>query len=263
MKKIGFIGGGALTESILQSPAARENAQNIFVCELNEARCKFLRDTYRIVATTSAADFLDKIELLVTAVKPKDAKAAFTSLKDILPEKVFVASVVAGMPTAAIEEILPVNPVIRVMPNVAQSVGEGMAAWCRGAHATPEACAAVDELWSAIGKSIEVPENLLDAVTGLSGSGPAFAFIMIEALADGGVAAGLSRSDALILAAQTMLGAAKMTLATGLHPGALKDRVTSPAGTTITGLRVLEERGVRSALIEAVVAAADKSKSFR
>lgn len=260
--KIGFIGGGALTMSMLKILAVKLPPQNIYVADHKESRCEELRQTYGINAATRIDGFLPALDLLVLAVKPKDAVAALSDIKGKLNPVTVVASVVAGLKLASVGQILPQNPLVRVMPNVAQAVGEGMAAWSRGNLATEDTAQKVAALWSLVGKSVEVPETMLDAVTGLSGSGPAFAFIIIEALADGGVAAGLSRSVALQLAAQTLLGAAQMVLATGQHPGALKDSVTSPAGTTITGLRVLEERGVRSAIMEAVIAAAEKSREL-
>lgn len=258
--KIGFIGGGALTMSMLKNLSLHLPPKNIFVCDHKATRCQALREEYQINATTDAVDFLPGLDVLILAVKPKDATKALCDLREHIAAATVIASVVAGMKLTALEEILPQNPVVRVMPNVAQAVGEGMAALSRGAKADDGTTQKISSLWNLVGKTIEVSENLMDAVTGLSGSGPAYAFITIEALADGGVAAGLSRSAALTLAAQTMLGAAKMVMETQTHPGALKDQVTSPAGTTIAGLRVLENRGVRSAFIEAVVAAAEKSK---
>ena len=148
------------------------------------------------------------------------------------------------------------------MPNVSIRVGEGMTAYTVNKKATVSDRKLVEQFWTSIGRAIEIDERLMDAVTGLSGSGPAYAFLMIDALADGGVAAGLSRAAAIELSAQTLLGAAKMVLETGEHPAALRDRVTSPAGTTIEGIRVLEKAGVRSALIEAVLAATEKSRAL-
>ena len=149
------------------------------------------------------------------------------------------------------------------MVNVAISVGEGMTGLSVGSKASTSDINKIKSLWSTIGRCVEVDEKLMDAITGLSGSGSAYAFLMIDALADGGVSVGLPRAKAIELAAQTLLGAAKMVLQSGEHPDVLRDKVTSPAGTTIEGVRTLEKCGVRSALIEAVIAATNKSKSLK
>ena len=153
-------------------------------------------------------------------------------------------------------------PVIRVMPNTPVAVGEGMSAVARGTHADEAAANMVSDIFSAVGRSIQVDESMMDAVTGLSGSGPAFFFLMLDALSDAGVRVGFSRQNALLLSAQTMLGAAKMVLETGEHPAKLRDMVTSPGGTSITGVHMLETHSIRAALIEAVVAATAKSRDM-
>ena len=258
---IGFIGGGALAEAVIKGIADKiVAAQNIFVADPVKNRVDHLNRTYHINADIDAAQFLDKIDLVILAVKPKDAINALHSISR-LDKKILILSVVAGFPIASIEKIFPENAIVRVMPNVAVAVGEGMAALAPNARVDDEQLSIVKNIWTAIGRCVVLDEKLMDAVTGLSGSGPAFAFLMIDALSDGGVAAGLPRGVALELAAQTVLGAAKMVLA-GDHPDVLRDRVTSPAGTTIEGVRVLEEAAVRSAFIEAVVAAAEKSAAL-
>ena len=258
--KVGFIGGGALAESIVRGICGKVFApSDIFICEVRPARCEELSARYGVNASTEA-NFLDEIDMLIVAVKPKDAAHTFAALQGKIPATTLITYTVAGLKLAAVEKFFPANKIVRLMPNVAVSVGESMTAF------TPNTSAAHDgdtikNFWSTLGRTVEVDERLMDAVTGLSGSGPAYAFLMIDALSDGGVAAGLSRAAAIELAAQTLLGAAKMVLA-GEHPDVLRDKVTSPAGTTIEGVRVLERCGVRSALIEAVLAATDKSKSL-
>jgi pyrroline-5-carboxylate reductase len=170
-----------------------------------------------------------------------------------------VVSIAAGVPVFEIEAVLPHSPVIRVMPNTPVQVGAGAVAFCRGTRATDEHAALVRQVFEAGGICVEVTEAQLDAVTGLSGSGPAYACLIIEALADGGVRMGLPRAVAQQLAAQTLLGTAKLVMESGEHPGVLKDRVATPGGTTIAGLAALEEAGVRSALIKAVEAASRRS----
>lgn len=261
MSTIGFIGGGALAESIVRGISGKLFAPNdIFVCELRRARCDELSARYGVNASTTA-DFLGAVDSLIVAVKPKDAAETFASLQGKVPASTLVTYTVAGLKLASVEKILPANKIVRVMPNVAVSVGESMTAYTLNKLAARDDDA-VKNFWSTLGRAVAVDEKLMDAVTGLSGSGPAYAFLMIDALSDGGVAAGLSRAQAIELAAQTLLGAAKMVLQSGEHPDVLRDKVTSPAGTTIEGVRVLERGGVRSALIEAVLAATDKSKSL-
>ena len=170
-----------------------------------------------------------------------------------------LVSIVAGLTIDSIREFFPEQKIIRVMPNTPLSVGEGMSAYALSSNTCADDAEAVRVILSSCGQAVEVKEYMLDAVTGLSGSGPAYGFLMIDALSDGGVAAGLPRATATLLAAQTLYGAAKMVLESGKHPDVLRDQVTSPAGTTIAGVRVMEQQGVRGALIDAVLAAAERS----
>ncbi|MBC8125803.1 MAG: pyrroline-5-carboxylate reductase, partial [Gloeobacteraceae cyanobacterium ES-bin-144] len=173
---------------------------------------------------------------------------------------VLVISIAAGITVAALETAAASQiRVIRAMPNTPALVGKGAAGYCIGTRATAEDAETARVILGSVGLAVAVPERLMDAVTGLSGSGPAYIYLVIEAMADGGVRQGLPREDALRLAAQTVLGAAAMVLETGKHPAVLKDMVTSPGGTTIAGLAELERRGLRAALIEAVVAASQRA----
>ena len=261
MNKVGFIGGGALAESIIRGISGKIFSPNdIFVSEIRPARCAELEKIYGVKASDEA-DFLDKIDLLIVAVKPKDAEKTFAELQNKIPASTIITYTVAGLKLTAVEKFFPNHKIVRIMPNVAVSVGESMTAYTLNENAA-QVGEEIKNFWSTLGRAVEVEEKLMDAVTGLSGSGPAYAFLMIDALSDGGVAAGLSRAQAIELAAQTLLGAAKMVLQTGEHPDVLRDKVTSPAGTTIEGVRVLERGGVRSSLIEAVLAATEKSKSL-
>ena len=261
--KIGFIGGGALAESVIKGIADKViDANNIFVSDHKQTRCDELIQKYKINAAVGVDSFIKEVDILVIAVKPKDARSAMNEVGGKVKPDSIIVSVVAGLSIARIEEHFTSQTVFRVMPNVAISVGEGMTAFAVGREVKPDDIKIIYKLWSSLGRCVEVDEKLMDAVTGLSGSGSAYAFLMIDALADGGVAAGLPRAKAIELAAQTLLGAAKMVLETGAHPDVLRDKVTSPAGTTIEGVRVLERGGVRSALIEAVIAATEKSKSL-
>ncbi len=199
--------------------------------------------------------------VLIVSVKPDQVPAVLGELRKQLSEKHLVISIAAGLTTARLEEALgPGMRVIRVMPNTPALVGASASAYCLGKSATPEDAALAQKLFAAVGEAVQLKESLLDAVTGLSGSGPAYVCLMIEALSDGGVAAGLPREIATRLAAQTVLGGARLVLETGQHPGALKDMVASPGGTTIEGLHELEKGNLRATLINAVRAAADKSR---
>lgn len=261
MSKVGFIGGGALAESIVRGICGKVFAPNdIFVSEIRPARCEELATRYGINASV-AADFLGAVDLLIVAVKPKDAEETFKTLEGKVPASTLITYTIAGLKLEKVEKFFPDNKIVRIMPNVAVSVGESMTAYTLNKNASSDG-ETVKKFWSTLGRAVEVEEKLMDAVTGLSGSGPAYAFLMIDALSDGGVAAGLPRVQAIELAAQTLLGAAKMVLQSGEHPDVLRDKVTSPAGTTIEGVRVLERGGVRSSLIEAVLAATEKSKSL-
>ena len=199
-------------------------------------------------------------DVLILAVKPQSMPQALAELLPAVTPGHLVISIAAGVPLATLAAGLgPDCRLVRVMPNTPALVGEGAAGYCLGPHALPGDEEVVRACLGAIGRAYRVAEPLLDAVTGLSGSGPAFVYAMIDALSDGGVLAGLPRDVATALAAQTVLGSARMVLETGLHPGALKDQVTSPAGTTIAGLHALERAGVRAGLIDAVLAASRRA----
>ena len=199
-------------------------------------------------------------DVLILAVKPQQMADLLNEIRPALRPHHLVVSVAAGLTLRQLADGLGDGVrLVRVMPNTPCLVGASASAFAAGPTATPADVQLVDRLLGSVGRAVQVPEKLLDAVTGLSGSGPAFVFVMIEALSDGGVRMGLPRDLATLLAAQTVYGAAKMVLETGTHPGALKDMVASPGGTTIAGLHALERGGVRAALIDAVEAAARRS----
>lgn len=198
---------------------------------------------------------------LVIAVKPHQVRDVLREVREALSPGHLVVSIAAGVTLSQlVAELPPGVRVARVMPNTPAVIGASATAFALGEGCTADDGQSVLRLFSAVGVAVQVPERLLDAVTGLSGSGPAYAYLAIEALSDGGVAAGLPREIATRLAAQTLLGAARMVLETGQHPGALKDQVTSPGGTTIEGLHELERAGVRAGFISAVRVAAEKSR---
>jgi pyrroline-5-carboxylate reductase len=213
-----------------------------------------------VMTAASNAEAARDADVILLCVKPAGIVPLIESLRD-LPSKLFI-SIAAGVTLSSMEAAAGHHRIVRVMPNTPALIGKGAAAFSPGKNATDADCQLAEQLLSAVGIVIRVPEKLLDAVTGLSGSGPAYIYTVIEALADGGVAEGLTKDQALQLAAQTVAGAAAMVLQTGQHPAVLRDQVTSPGGTTIAGLAVLEAKGLRSALIEAVRAATRRAREM-
>lgn len=260
---LGFLGAGKMAGALAKGLVARQvvDPASLFASDVFPgAREQFTRDTGG-TAFPSNLEVAFSAKVLVLAVKPDQAVAVLQEIKPAFTPEHVLVSIAAGVTLEKLEAALPAGArVIRVMPNTPALVGAGASGFTAGSRATPDDMALAGTLLSAVGVAVEVREKLLDAVTGLSGSGPAYGFQMIEALSDGGVAAGLPRDIATKLAAQTLLGAAKMVLETGLHPGALKDMVTSPGGTTIEGLHELEKGGVRAALMNAVRAATERSR---
>jgi len=223
------------------------------------ARDAFGRET-RALTTASNQEVVGFAKVLVLAVKPDQVHTALTEIRPQFTKQHLLISIAAGTPLSKLESILGATArVVRVMPNTPALVGASASAFSLGKAASAVDAALAQKLLSSVGLAIQLKESLLDAVTGLSGSGPAYVYLAIEALSDGGVAAGLPREVATKLAAQTVLGSARMVLETGLHPGALKDMVASPGGTTIEGLHELEKGQFRATLINAVRAAAEKS----
>ena len=261
--KIGFLGAGkmatALAKGFLRSQVA--DVAHLLASDVAEpARAGFSRET-AARTTDSNATVVQSSEVIFLAVKPGQVDEVLREITGQFTEEHVLISIAAGVPLARMQKILGDKArLIRVMPNTPALVGAGASAYALGPAAQPGDGQLAQKLLSTVGEAFLVKEALLDAVTGLSGSGPAYAFLMIEALSDGGVAAGLPRDVATRLAAQMLLGSARMVLETGQHPGALKDMVTSPGGTTIEGLHELEKAGVRGALMNAVRAAAEKSK---
>jgi pyrroline-5-carboxylate reductase len=259
---MGFLGAGKMATALAKGflRAGLASPDQVMGSDVSEsARTSFAREAGAQV-TAANPEVARFASLLVIAVKPEQVAGVLDEVRPYVSERHLVISIVAGVTLKKLEEALFEGArVVRVMPNTPALIGASASAYALGEWATREDAQTAQRLFSAVGQAFEVKERLLDAVTGLSGSGPAFVYLMIEALSDGGVAAGLPRDVALKLAAQTVLGSARMVLETGLHPGALKDMVTSPGGTTIEGIHALEQGGVRGALINAVRAAADKA----
>jgi pyrroline-5-carboxylate reductase len=202
-------------------------------------------------------------DIVLISTKPPIVADVLRKMAPLVSARQLVVSIAAGVRLEKMETLLSQEvPMIRVMPNTAATVNQAATAMARGSHACDEHIALAMEMFEAVGKAVEVEEKLMDAVTGLSGSGPAYVFMLIEALMDGGVKAGLNRDTARLLAAQTVFGAAKMVLESDTHPAQLKDNVTTPGGTTIAALAVLERAGLRTALIDAIEAATERSREL-
>ncbi|NOZ23418.1 MAG: pyrroline-5-carboxylate reductase [Planctomycetes bacterium] len=264
-EKIGFIGAGKMGEALMSGiiAARSRKASDIAAYDASDQRLAQVGRALGIAPAKSNKDVVKTSDIVFLAVKPNIVPDVLSEIRSAVTAKHLLVSIAAGVPLAAIEaKLKPKCRVIRVMPNTPCLVGATAAAFALGAGATSDDAKTVASLLEAVGIAFRVEEKLLDAVTGLSGSGPAYIYVAIEALADGGVRMGLPRDTALKLAAQTVLGAAKMVLETGQHPGMLKDAVASPGGTTIAALQVLEDRGFRAALIAAVQAATKRSKEL-
>jgi pyrroline-5-carboxylate reductase len=263
--KVGFLGAGrmacALASGFARATITRK--EDLIASDLSPAARKNFSDSVGGANTAFNPDVANFATVIIIAVKPEQVASVLREISPAITDQHLLVSIAAGVTLAQMESDLPPGTrVVRVMPNTPALVGASASGFSLGRSATVEDADLVCRLFSAVGIALQVKESLLDAVTGLSGSGPAYVYMMIEALSDGGVAAGLPREIASKLAAQTLLGAAKMALETGLHPGALKDMVTSPGGTTIEGLHELEKAGLRAGLINAVRAAAEKSRKL-
>jgi len=264
-KKIGFIGGGKMG-NVLISGILSHNlmpADKITVSDVAKDRLEDIKKTYGVRGTADNKKIVKDADIVILAVKPQIMAAVLKEIARAINKSKLIISIAAGISTQYIEGLLKKEArVIRVMPNTPALIGEGAAAITSGSHATDEDFAITRYIFEAVGITVSVTEDLMDAVTGLSGSGPAYGFVIIDALADAGVNMGLSRDIALKLAAQTLLGAAKLCLKGDKHPAELRDMVTSPGGTTIAGLKALEEGKLRATLIAAVEAATLRGKEL-
>lgn len=265
-KTIGFIGAGNMTEALMSGllNTGASDSGHLICSDVLADRCRDLNARYGVHATSDNLEVVRKADIVIYAVKPQTMDAVLQETAGRLDGTKVVISFVAGVPLAAIAALSrqPLR-LVRAMPNVCAMVKAAATAIAPGEHARAEDLKLAEAIFSAVGRCIPVPaEHLLDAVTGLSGSGPAYVFVMMEALADGGVKMGLGRKEAQLLAAQTIMGAARMHLETGTHPGQLKDMVTSPGGTTIAGLHVMETDGLRGTLMRTVEAATLRAREL-
>lgn len=248
---------GGLVRAKLTSP------KNIVASRRDAAALKELQKRWGVRGVTDNKKAVAEADIVILAVKPQVSKAVMLEIAPVARKKQLFISVMAGIPTSAINKALSTDcPVVRAMPNTPCSVDAGATAICSGAHAGAKDLKLAQAVFESVGQVVVLPETALDAVTGLSGSGPVYLFMVIEAMIDGGVKMGIPRAVAAKLAAQTVFGAAKLVLESGKHPAILKDEVTTPGGTAINAIHVLESRGLRSVLIDAIVAATQRSQEL-
>ncbi len=264
VRKIAFIGGGNMAEAIIRGLLREEVGDGICVAEINPARRDELMIRFpnvRIIG--DAAEAAQWGEVVILAIKPQQADTALDLIEPVVTPEKLVISIMAGIPSSKIEaNLAPGCRVIRAMPNTPALIGAGATAICSGRKASVDDLDLARQIFALTGIAVSIEEKLMDAVTGLSGSGPAYIFTFIEALSDAGVKNGLPRDVSAQLAAQTVLGAARMVAETGEHPSLLKEKVTSPGGTTIAALHVLENGSFRGVIMNAVDAACLKSKEL-
>lgn len=262
---VGFVGGGQMAEALVRGilAAGLTAKENIMIAEPNASRCEYLQNEYGVTCTQSAESLCRACRVLVVAIKPQVAKQVLNTYRSFISSEHLVISIMAGIPLQVLAEYLAESVrLIRVMPNTPALVLAAASAFSPNPQATTEDREIATAIFSAVGTCVEVTENLLDAVTGLSGSGPGYVFTFIEALIDGGVLAGLPRPIAEQLVLQTVCGSAQLALQTGEPPAVLKGKVTSPGGTTIAGLQVLENGAFRGVVMGAVEAATLRSKEL-
>ena len=262
---IGFVGVGHMGESILAGGLAASvlKPSNVQVYDVRPERTSEIAVKYGVYAAEDLAGLVAESECLLYAAKPQNVPEVLAEVGPHIGAGHLVMSIAAGITTETWERDIEAEvPVVRAMPNIAASVREAMTGLCGGVHVEEEHLAMAEELFSAVGRTVRLPEGMLDVVTGLSASGPGFAFLIIEALADVGVHLGLTFSQARLLAAQMLLGSARLALDTEEHPAALKVRVTSAGGTAAAGLAELESSGVRAALARAVTAATERARAL-
>lgn len=259
MVKVGVIGAGNMGEAIVSGlMKSGLKRGDVSIAEVLEERRKYMSKTYGVEVHGSAKEL--EVDVLFLVVKPKDALGVLRELD--VPEGMVLVSSVAGLSIERIEQVVK-GQVVRMMPNLACGVGEGAIAVCKGSRVSDESYRMVMELLKGLGRVVELEEELFDAVTGLSGSGPAFVLTFIEAMSGAGVKLGIPRGESLLLSAQTVLGTAKVLLESGDHPARLRDRISTPSGTTIEGLIELEKGNFRATVINAVLKAAERARELR
>ncbi len=264
-KKVGFIGAGNMGEALIKGLVAANlvRPEAIYASDVRLERLKALDQQYGIQLLADNAELVRQVDIVILAVKPQIMAPALRQIASAVTKKKLLISIAAGVSTTTIRAALGKEArLIRVMPNTPALVLEGVTAVAKAEGLEPGDLDTAGEIFSAVGRVVVLDEELMDAVTGLSGSGPAYVAVVIESLADGGVKMGLDRITAMTLATQTVLGAARLMIETGMHPGALKDMVSSPGGTSIAGIAALEEGGIRTTFIKAVERATLRSREL-
>lgn len=262
-KSIGFLGGGNMAEALIRGLVKVISPGLIGVSGPRAERMDQLGQRYGIRGTRDNGELAARSDIIVLSVKPQIMERVLREIRDDVRKDALIISVAAGVSVSSMETLLPPGTrVIRTMPNTPALVQHGATAIAAGTHATDADLDTARMIFDAVGISVVLEESQLDAVTGLSGSGPAYVFLILEAFADAGVKVGLSRRNALLLATQTVMGSAKMLLETDEHPGRLKDMVTSPGGTAIAGLHTLEEGGLRTTIMNAVESATNRAREL-
>jgi pyrroline-5-carboxylate reductase len=264
-RRIAILGCGQIGEALLAGLLSTgwRKPEEIVVTVRREERVQELADHHGVQATLSNPEAVNGAAMVVIAVKPQDFPTLLGEIGGILSPEQTVLSIAAAVPTSAIEEqITPGVPVLRAMPNTPATVHEGVAGLCAGAHADDEHLALAEDVLQHVGRVVRVPERYMDAVTAVSGSGPAYFALLAEAMIEAGILLGLSREDTTELVVQTMLGTAKLLRDEKMHPVELREMVTSPGGTTIRAIRELEQAGVRAAFLNAIQAAMDRGREL-
>lgn len=265
MKKIGFIGCGNMSQAMIGGVVNAEifQGENILVSDLNEKSLETVANKYGVTITTDNLEVAKKSDILVLAVKPNLYGVVISQIKDAVKNDVIIVTIAAGKSIESTETTFGRDiKVVRVMPNTPALVGEGMSSMVPNKLIENKELEEVIRVFESFGSAEVVEEKLMDVVTSVSGSAPAYVYMFIEAMADGAVLDGMPRDKAYKMAAQTVLGAAKMVMETGMHPGQLKDMVCSPGGTTIEAVTILEEKGLRNAVIAAMRRCTEKSKEM-
>ncbi|HBH01080.1 MAG: pyrroline-5-carboxylate reductase [Candidatus Rokubacteria bacterium RBG_16_73_20] len=264
-KKVGFVGAGNMGEALVKGLLAANlvPAEAVYATDVRLERLKELDRQYGIQVAADNAELVRHVDVVILAVKPQIMEPVLREIAPAVTRRKLLISIAAGVSTARIRAALGKDArLIRVMPNTPALVLEGVTAIAKADGLEPGDLDIAGEIFSAVGRVVVLGEELMDAVTGLSGSGPAYVAVVVESLADGGVRMGLDRLTAMTLATQTVLGAARLLLETGMHPGALKDMVSSPGGTSIAGIAALEEGGIRTTFIKAVEQATLRSREL-